>query len=299
MRIVKLILLCFFIYQTSAAQIAARSDSMNNSAGDTLISDSNHVIFKPGVSTYYSLLDSLLSANKFIKHKQKPVYFIIDKKTTPGKENLFYLVSMIILVFGIFKVLYSKYFDKIFRIFFNTSLRHNQLTDLLLQATLPSLILNTFFLITGGLFAWLLLSHYYFNDTNNYKLLLFCIAAVTIIYTGKFCVLKFIGWVTETKSISNTYIFVIFLINKIIGITLIPFIVCIAFAPPAFINGTVILSSLILVIFFIMRFIRSYSLLQNQLLFSRLHFLLYIVTLEILPLLIIYKFSLIFIHKIV
>ena len=54
-----------------------------------------------------------------------------------------------------------------------------------------------------------------------------------LIYLVKYCALKFTGWVTGLKEITNTYVFVIFLINKIIGIFLVPFIVILAFSENA------------------------------------------------------------------
>lgn len=290
MRVFKLILIFFLVQQINAvAQPNADSNNLPKFIIDSSITDSNNINIK---STHQSTLNKLLAANQFINLRQNPVAFVTQKKQVHSKEYLFYLFSSLILAFGLFKVFYARYFHHIFRVFFNTSLRQNQLTDLLLQARLPSLIFNIFFSITGGLYVWLLLTHYYiFTKESANKLLFFCIVTVSVIYIIKFCVLKFIGWITDMDTALNTYIFVIFLINKIIGVTLIPFIVFLAFAPPMLFKGTVIFSSLVLGSFFIIRFFRSYSLLQYEIHFSRVHFLLYIISLEILPMLVIYKLS--------
>src|SRR5204863_5735614 len=95
------------------------------------------------------------------------------------------------------KVFYDRYFKNIFSVFFNTSLRQNQLTDLLLQARLPSLIFNIFFVITGGIYGWLVLTHYNILRQNNFYFLIpLCIFVLGLIYFGKFCGLKLIGWIT-------------------------------------------------------------------------------------------------------
>ncbi|MEO6329830.1 MAG: DUF4271 domain-containing protein [Ginsengibacter sp.] len=312
MRITKLILLFFFIAQgRDFAQTTTNSLQKLNKGSvqkpgidsvrkigldstsklkDAFKTNSDSAIVRPRVKTYQSVLHELLLANEYMNVKQQPASLIIKKRQTSGKENLFYLLSCIILIFGLFKVFYAKYFHNIFRVFFNTSLRQNQLTDLLLQARLPSFIFNIFFSISAGAYFWLLLNYYYFiNKDSSTKVLIFCIGSIAVIYAAKFCVLKFIGWLTGMSAILNTYIFVIFLINKIIGITLIPFIIFLAFAPDIFVKSSVIISSLVLGIFFLMRFFRSYSILQHQLTLSRIYFFLYIISLEILPLLIIYK----------
>ncbi|MDQ6723540.1 MAG: DUF4271 domain-containing protein, partial [Thermoproteota archaeon] len=176
----------------------------------------------------------------------------------------------------------------IFRVFFNTSLRQNQLTDLLLQAKLPSLIFNIFFCLSVGLYLWLLINHYSVAH-NNYVFAGLLVLLVAIIYLGKFITLKFLGWIGGASEAVDQYIFVIFLVNKIIGISLLPFIILLAFAPVSWINFIVFSSVIILGIFFLLRYLRSYGLLQSQFKFYSFHFLIYIAAIEVFPALIIYK----------
>lgn len=255
-------------------------------------SDSGRVTPPPQRETYHSVLNRLLSRNKFLNLKGTPVLLVSKKRQVPGKEYLFYLISGILVIFGAFKLFYSRYFHHIFRVFFNTSLRQNQLTDILLQAKLASLIFNVFFVLMAGLYLWLLVIHYYPETGFGNNILLFCIGAIGITYIIKFCVLKFVGWVTGMSTALNTYIFVVFLINKIIGIVLIPVILALAFAPTSYYKTAVIISLMGICIFFVIRFFRSYGLLQQEVRVSGFHFLLYIVSLEVLPLLIVYKLAL-------
>jgi hypothetical protein len=183
-------------------------------------------------------------------------------------------------------------------VFFNTSLRQSQLTDQLLQAKLPSLLFNIFFIISGGLYVYLLLLHFQLIQTNNKWILIFSsVALMGSIYFIKFCTLKFTGWVTGLKEITNTYIFVTFLINKIIGIYLVPFIIILTYSDNDIVKTVVIISLMSILIFLLLRFFRSYSLLQNQLKISRFHFMLYIIGIEILPLLLIYKGLMVYLSK--
>ncbi len=292
MRIISLILLLLLLVSVNVFAQSKTDSSINAlalPAASTQL-DTLHFKIKLPVKSYQSALNNLLSANRYLDTKEPAVSFSGRKKQRLGKEYLFYLLSIIFLMFGVFKIFYSKYVNDIFRVFFNTSLRQNQLTDLLLQARLPSLIFNIFFTISGGLYVWLLLIHYYFNDKEyNSRVLLLCIAAIACVYIIRYCVLKLIGWISETETAWDTYIFVIFLINKIVGITLIPFIIFLAFAPPFLITGVVNLSFIVLIIFLLMRFFRAYSLLQPQVHFNRLHFFMFTISLEILPLLVLYK----------
>jgi hypothetical protein len=256
----------------------AKTDSLRSSDSPTTI--------KPQANT----LDYFLKKNKYLNVEPAPVSLAAKEKTKAGKEFLFYLLSIVILLLALVKVFYTKYFNNIFRVFFNTSLRQNQLTDLLLQAKLPSLIFNIFFVISSGLYAWLVLDHYrLIKGNNNYILIGLSILFVAIVYFGKFLSLKIIGWISGMSIAIDQYIFVIFLINKIIGILLIPFIILLAFAPANWISFIIILSFFIIGILFLLRYLRSYGLLQNELRINGFHFLLYIIGMELLPILLIYK----------
>ncbi|HUS01815.1 MAG TPA: DUF4271 domain-containing protein [Chitinophagaceae bacterium] len=234
---------------------------------------------------------SLLKKNKYLNVETTPVSLAVKQKAITGKEFLFYLLGIVILLLAIFKAFYAKYFNNIFRVFFNTSLRQNQLTDLLLQAKLPSLIFNTFFVINVGLYAWLLLDHYkLLEENNNYLFIGLSVLFIALVYFGKFLSLKMIGWITGMSAATDQYIFVIFLINKIIGILLVPFIILLAFGPVNWLTIVIIASFCVIGILFLLRYLRSYGLLQNQLKINIFHFLLYIIGIELLPLLLIYKF---------
>ena len=241
-------------------------------------------------SIHKNSFNNFLQKNKYLNISATPRVLLIKEKNNTGKEFLFYLLGSVIFLLALFKVFYSRYYNNIFRVFFNTSLRQNQLTDLLLQARLPSMIFNIFFMISGGMYAWLILKHYrLFTTYNSYILIGISILFVVAIYAGKFFSLKFIGWVTGMSAATNQYIFVIFLINKITGIILIPFIILLAFAPANWLDTIIMLSIIAVGVLFLLRHIRSYGLLKNQLKIDRFHFLLYILGVEVMPILIIYK----------
>ena len=124
-----------------------------------------------------------------------------------------------------------------------------------------------------------------------------CIAIFIIVYVVKYLTLKFVGWVTGYQTEADTYTFVLFLINKIIGICLLPIIVILSFSESDIAHVAAVLSFLIVGILLLLRFFRSYGLLQHKLNVSRFHFLLYIIAMEILPLMLIYKAVSIFIVK--
>lgn len=236
--------------------------------------------------------------NRILNMSAEPVSFAVQFKKANSKDTLFYFIAGLVLFLGLFKYFNNRYFTTLFRVFFNTSLRQSQLTDQLLQAKLPSLMFNFFFVLSGGIYIYMLLLNYgLIADSNKWILLISSIVLIGLIYFIKYCTLKFTGWVTGLNEVTDTYLFIIFLINKIIGIFLVPLIVILAFSEIYIVKVAVILSLMSIGIFLLLRFFRSYGLLQSQLKISRFHFILYLAGVELLPLLLIYKGAMVFLSK--
>ena len=167
----------------------ARPDTSIVAVADTskLNIDSLTRVVYPVLKSYHSVVDSLLLSGKFINAKEPAVYFITNRKQTDGKEFIFYALCIVVLILGIFKTFYNGYFNNLFRVFFNTSIRQTQLTDQLLQAKLPSFILNIFFAISVGFYIWLLFKHYQPPRLMDNELLLpFCIVGIGALYFIKY-----------------------------------------------------------------------------------------------------------------
>lgn len=265
--------------------------SVSNIKKDTLKRDT---ILPTLITTSSSIGENagerLVKKIKYINFKDAPVYFLNEKRNVEGKEFLFYSIFLLLLFLGFLKTFYSGYFKNLFRVFFNTSLRQSQLTDQLLQAKLPSFLLNIFFIIAGGFYLWLLLLFYKPpHYIASHWLFPACVGALAAIYLVKFLILKIMGWVADVVPVVNNYIFIIFLINKIIGIFLVPFIVVMAFMPTIWMHTAALVSFLVLGLLFLARYAKSYSLIDRQLRMNVFHFIIYALAAEIIPLLLIFK----------
>jgi hypothetical protein len=236
--------------------------------------------------------------NKVLNSDAEPVSLAVRLRKDSDQDSTFYLIAGIVLLLALFKFFNDRYFANMFRVFFNTSLRQSQLTDQLLQAKLPSMFFNLFFFISGGVYIYMLLLHYGLIDEDNKWIMIFSsMGLLGLIYLVKYCTLKFTGWVSGLREVTDTYVFIIFLINKIIGIFLVPFIVILAFSENAIVRIAALVSLMSIGILLLMRFFRSYGLLQNQLKISRFHFMLYLTGIELLPLLLIYKGLMVYLSK--
>jgi hypothetical protein len=227
-----------------------------------------------------------------------PIAINSKEMTANFTDLIFYMLLSVLLLLAFLRFFYTRYFNNLFRVFFNTSLRQSQLTDQLLQAKLASMLFNLFFVVTGGLYIYFLLLHYQWVASDNAVLVIAAsIFMLSLIYFIKFLTLKFTGWVTGNYEVANTYLFIIFLINKILSVMLLPFVIVMAFAMPGLKLTAVIISLLLIGLMFILRFLRSFGLLQHKIKVSWFHFFIFIAGIEILPILLIYKGLVVLLNK--
>lgn len=278
----------------SGTKITADSTRLQSTDSVTIKADS----LKRLQPVIHVVLQTLLSENKFLNTNGSPVAFKIYPRNSPWDDSLFYILLIVIAALAFLRYFYGRYFNNLFQVFFNTSLRQSQLTDQLLQAKLPSMFFNLIAAFSGGIFFYFLINYYGgFAKKEPLDVIFFSVLFVTSLYFLKFISLKFTGWLSGYKEVTNTYIFIIFLINKILGILLLPLVVIMAFSVPSLIKVSIIIAILLTVLMFLLRFFRSYGLLRNQLKIGPAHFMLYIAGIEIMPLLLIYKALLLLLSK--
>lgn len=212
-----------------------------------------------------------------------------QKKKEEGKELYFYLLTGILLVFALFRTAFEKYFNDLMTLFFKRSLKQRQLKQQVSQNSLPSLLFNILYILVAGFYIALLVKDFGSSAIPFWQLLIYCVGFVTAVYLLKFMGLKLAGWMFQMGSLTDAYIFIVFLVNKIIGIALLPVIVIAALSNIELKTVVFAISWLILGGLFIYRFVQAFSILRKEKRVSGFHFLLYLTAFEILPILVIYK----------
>ena len=219
-----------------------------------------------------------------------PVRYSITVKKWQGKEAIFYSIIALLLFFALIKNGFSRYISDLFKIFFRTTVKQRQIKEQLVQSPLPSLLLNIFFLLSGGMFLAILLRYLDLGLSFNFWILFFyCVLGLIAIYGGKFISLKLLGWIFQVSDAIDAYIFVVFTTNKVIGMALVPFLVVLAFTTGVVNQSAITLSIIMVCTIFAYRFYLSYSFLQRQVRISFFHFFIYLCAFEIAPLLLINK----------
>lgn len=247
-----------------------------------------------GIGVSKTMAD-IINDNRFLNTKAKAISFYMMPHKQSSNGILFLALVLISFFFAIIKTAYPKYFTNLLRVFFNTSLRQSQLTDQLLSAPQPSIMYNILFVLVSGTYIFLLLKWYHAIDAqSSYRYLLLSIISICIVYVVKYLSLIFFGWLTNLKRDAGIYSFNIFLVNKVMGISLLPLLFIVAFAKPQIAKIGVVLSMALIIILLLLRFYKSFGMLQGKISLSKWHFMLYVICVEILPILLIIKFAIVF-----
>lgn len=233
----------------------------------------------------------VLQSHPYYNFGGKGVFRTIIVKTERGKDGLFYLLAGLLFLLALIKLSFGRYLENMFKVFFRASLKAKQIREQLLQTPLASLLLNIHFVAAAGLLAAMILYKYQSNpaDPGFWKLYLYSVLAVALVYIGKNFILQFLGWSLRMKDTTDTYIFIVFLCNKVLGIFLLPLLMLIAFANEPLVTVATTLSYVLVVAIFLYRYISAYGFITRELKASRFHFFLYLCAFEVAPLLLIYK----------
>ncbi|HEV2355517.1 MAG TPA: DUF4271 domain-containing protein [Puia sp.] len=240
-----------------------------------------------------------LSENRYLRFTGQPVAETFEVHRSNGKDSMFYLILAILYYFALIRVFFEKYFNNLLTLFFRVSLRQQQIREQVLQTPLPSLMLNILFVISAGLYACFLLHYSRVGaDIRFWVLYMDCMALLAAIYLVKFLVLKFIGWVFSISRATDTYIFVVFLVNKMMGIMLLPFLIVVIFSGQQWREVFITISLAMIFVLWGYRILASFRPVRNEIKLTPFYFFLYLCAFEIAPLLLIYKVLLTYLEKV-
>lgn len=246
----------------------------------------------------YALSERKDKADSLAVPDEKPQSELFLNRTNQGEEGIFYLMVGLLLFFALLKRLFPKYLSDLYRLFFRTTINQSQLREQMLQAPLPSLWLNIFFMLTGGFYLTSVFHHFGILLADNFWLMfLYSVIGLTLIYFIKYAVLKLSGWIFNVQDAVSSYIFIVFLVNKIIGILLLPVVILLSFTEGTIYQAALHLSWFIIGILLLYRYVLSFQLVRSQIKVSLFHFLLYFFAFEIAPLFIIYKSLLLILER--
>lgn len=204
----------------------------------------------------------------------------------------FYLLLLLCLMLGIIRFVDPRYFYNLWLAFTNPTLSNRQLKDQLLGAGIPNFLMNVFFSISVGAYIYYIVKYFTPHRSGvipSSLLILMLIAGTAIIYLSKYVAVRFSGWAFRMEGLTEHYLFNVFLINKILGIILVPFIIVLAFADQGVVQQMVFISFVVAGVLILNRYVRSWQVFGAFFQYSKFHFFMYLCASEILPLAVLMK----------
>lgn len=265
------------------------SEAMSSpEAADTLVAQL-HAAESYSFSAYGNLASRYLNDHPYYSVSREVVFMPSKWHVPDSKDELFYGFCGLLLFLGILRLGFPKYFQDIFHVFLRPAVRQKQIRDQIQQAGMTGLLFNIFFVFSTALFGYLIIQYTVSTGIQSAFLIALCFTGILIIYLGKYSVLKVSGWMFGQQTITDAYIFTVFLINKILSILLIPLMVMLAFGSELLQQVAFTVSLILLFFLLIYRFILSFSGVHNELKIGWFHLFLYVCGFEIIPALLIYK----------
>lgn len=238
-----------------------------------------------------AMTDSFIAAHPMLASQ-----YIVSDIELPhmyvSKTADFYLLLFLCLMLGLIRFMDTRYFINLWRAFWNPTLSNRQLKEQLQGAGLPNLLMNIFFAFASGAYIYYVVKFFTPHHSGVIPaslLIIMLIAGTGLIYLAKYAAVRFSGWAFRVEGITEHYLFNVFLINKVLAVTLIPFIIVLAFADHEWAQQVVFISFIASGILLLNRYIRSWQVFGSFFQYSKFHFFMYLCASELLPLAVLMK----------
>ncbi len=213
----------------------------------------------------------------------------VREKNSSNTDSLTILLLLLLLLFATVRVGYSKYISYLFQSLINYSISSRLFSEKNYPISHGAVRLNVIFYFTFSLFLYQVITFFKVRLIHE-SLPLFVLSLIVVLsyFIVKKAVYYLLGLVFETSAETSEYLFNMDNFSRTLGIVLFPVVVLINYYPtenPVFMVVTGVVLVGVFYAFLLQRGI--YILLRKQ--FSLFYLFLYLCTLEILPLLLIYK----------
>ena len=211
--------------------------------------------------------------------------------TQANTDWLTFLLLVALALFAAVRTSWNKYMAHLFHsaVNYTSSIRMFQEKN---SSDLPgAFLLDLLFYLVFAAFAFQLLNFFGIDlPFRSFKLFLFSLGLIVAYFLMKKLIYRFLGYLIEKTSDTAEFIFNIDNFARVAGVVLFPVVTIIAFYP--FSNPEVpVFSGIILVsVIYFLLIIRGFIILLNKQ-FPKFYLFLYFCTLEILPLVLLYKIT--------
>jgi hypothetical protein len=213
----------------------------------------------------------------------------IKLRKSPDQWIVF-VFMVVVLLYVLIRNIYNKTLSIVFQAYWNDRAISQFTRDDNFFKMRNTLLYFVLFAMVYGLLIEYILNYYGIeiiaNDSDEY---LFLTASAIIFYIAKFILMKFAGYIFSIRKLMSGYLAIISISNFIYSIFIIPLLLLYYYLPHEY-KGLAFYLMLILFCFnTIYKYLRTGAFIFNNFQFPKFYLFLYLCSLEIMPLLIIYK----------
>lgn len=206
------------------------------------------------------------------------------------KGWLFTLLTFQFVLIVYLRVAFIRYAEEQYRSFFNLNISQQVFREQELSMPFPALLLTINGVLSYAVLLYLGATQFHLlGGLSNGSLYAVCLAIVLGIAGFKYLLMWFTSAIFPFKEEMNFYNFNFFLNIKIVGTLLLPLNFIIAYAPPQLTEAAIWTALGLLALAYLGLVVKGLAIAKNYLAFHKFHFIVYICSLEIAPVLIFIK----------
>lgn len=243
-----------------------------------------------GCSLYGQRVGGYVEAHPYFPWLATPVLLMADEHKPAGTDWLFYTLLACLAYLGLLRRGFPKYFSDLWVAFFELAIRQGQIREQMSRQAIPAQLMNLMFLINTSLFLFL--------STPALQIpgllgagpqLAAWMLTLAAIYGLKYWSIQCMGWLAGKPVEAHSYMFIVMMVNKVLGMLLIPVNIFLAYRAPNHRDVILIFSIGLLGILILYRFIRCFEFVRREFRADFIPYLLFFASFEVMPMLVIGK----------
>lgn len=230
----------------------------------------------------------------FSGHELKPVNTAPVPLPERVSDWFTFLLLAVVIFFAWVRLFYHKIVRQLVSAFFSNNISNQLVRDENILVQRASILLSFVFYFTGALFLYQVSEHFNWDYPflgEGLLRLLVLILIVAFTYSLKMVMVKALGELFDMERPVATYLFNISLLNNMLGMALFPMVVLAAYVVSADAGWVIHAGIALVIIMFIYRMVRTFMIWTSLKGVPFFYLILYFCTLEIAPVMILYKLA--------
>ena len=203
---------------------------------------------------------------------------------------LFVVVISLLVLLTLLMTGFRAFFQRAYSAFINDTMMNQVYRDRESAGPIPYWVWYIYFFLNAGLLLFFVLRLYDVVLSDNFYLQwIYCTAGVAGLFLLKHLLLNITGFIFPVEKEIQLYNFLIVIFGIVIGLLLTPINILLAYGPENFFRTLIFITFGLLGLIYGFRYLRGIFIANRFIVFRRFHFLLYICTVEIAPVMVLVK----------